>query len=347
MLRDLKEAQTNLDRQSRMKNNGEAKELALNDPKVVEDAALRSEVRKLMAKENETALYKTAINSETVNVRISGLQRAKERLKNETLSLTDMRVVFEERSKREADVQKFSNEFGDRLQAQDVLNRENGVTIIKPSDWRRTDVDARMKDLKAAREKLGPEYANLPLNDMKVIQQDYKTRKIDPLWKGGIVDVENLSEKDRKEYDERMQAINNLRRHSPNKRYTIQDKVVIDTMKDLRASRRRYESFVEGSKKNLPLDDPTIDAMNVLCNANKRDSFGGKKFKESEIQNVAKELRGKTPAERNRIGEQGLKIHNAGREIGQNIQEWKASGPVVKPPQSQVPTIPGMGGMPG
>jgi hypothetical protein len=144
-----------------------------------------------------------------------------------------------------------------------------------------------------------------------------------------------------------VQTVNNLKRHSPNKRYTIHSQEVLSTMKDLRASRKRYEDFVVGSKKGLSLDDPTIDAMNVLCNANKRDSFGGNKFKESEIQNVARELKGKTPAERNRIGEQGLKLHNEGREIGQNIQEWKASGPVVKPPQPQVPTIPGMGGMPG
>jgi hypothetical protein len=147
-----------------------------------------------------------------------------------------------------------------------------------------------------------------------------------------------------------MQTINNLKRHSPNKRYTIQDKDVISTMKDLRASRRRYESYVEGSKKDLPLDDPTIDAMNVLCSANNRDSFGGKKFKESEIQSVAKELEGKNLKERKQIGAHGLKLHNEGKDIGQNIQNWQPQVNVIQQqiaPQPQVPTIPGMGGMPG
>ena len=71
MLNDLKEAHKNLDQQSRMRNNGEAPELALNNPKVVEDAALRSEVRKLMEEENQTAQFKTQINTANVNTRIS------------------------------------------------------------------------------------------------------------------------------------------------------------------------------------------------------------------------------------------------------------------------------------
>ena len=121
-------------------------------------------------------------------------------------------------------------------------------------------------------------------------------------------------------------------------------------MKNLRAARRSYETVVDGARKDLLLNDPTIGAMDELCIANNRKDFGGKKFKESEIQSVAKELEGKNLKERKQIGAHGLKLHNEGKDIGQNIQNWQPQVNVIQQqiaPQPQVPTIPGMGGMPG
>jgi hypothetical protein len=63
---------------------------------------------------------------------------------------------------------------------------------------------------------------------------------------------------------------------------------------------------------------------------------------ESEIQTIAQEIKGKTPAERKRIGEQALKIHNEGKTIGQNLQSWKTSMRINAPKDPLKPHIPGM-----
>jgi hypothetical protein len=177
---------------------------------------------------------------------------------------------------------------------------------------------------------------------MRVIKQDYKDRGINPLWDGGIVDVTDLSKEDRKEYDERMQTIDSLKQENKLFVYKIHDKAVLDRMKELRAARVMYES-VEGAQKDLALDDPKIQAMRVLNEANGRKEFE-KKWKAAEIDTVAKELQGKNSRDRKRIGEHSLKLHNEGKEVGQNIKGWNNlnSNRLKDPQQSQKGHVPGI-----
>ena len=169
------------------------------------------------------------------------------------------------------------------------------MTVIKPGDWRRTDVDARMKDLKAAREKLGPEYANLPLNDMKVIQQDYRSRGVDPM-KEGIVDVENLNDAQKKVYNDRMEAIEFLQNvrgveglYKNTSRYHGR---VDSAVSNLNRARETYELFVQGAETGLPLNHPKIAAM-YLYNFVTNGSPDVKKVKFEEVEKFAQELPGK------------------------------------------------------
>ena len=342
MLSDLKEAQKNLEQQSRAKNR-EPEALALNDPKIVQEAALRSEVRKLMEEENKTAKFKMKIMTATVNTRISALERVQKQLGGE-LSLTDPRVVNAERTSREKDSKKLFGEVNDRVHAQEILRKEGGAAGLDKKDAWKTDerVQKRLKELRDARTALGREFEDLPLNDMRVIKQDYKDRGINPLWDGGIVDVTDLSKEDRKEYDERMQTIDSLKQGKNLFVYTIHDKAVLDRMKELRDARVMYES-IEGAQKDLALDDPKIQAMRVLNEANGHKEFG-KKWTTAEIDTVAKELQGKNSRDRKLIGEHSLKLHNEGKEVGQNIKGWNNlnSNRLKEQQQSQKVHVPGI-----
>ena len=160
--------------------------------------------------------------------------------------------------------------------------------------YRTDEVLKRVEQLKQARDALGEAGKDLALDDMKVIQQDYKNRKIDPM-KNGIVDVENLTPEQMKEYTERMEVLEFLRDARgkdfyPNtSRYHGQVDI---TVSGLRKARADYEKFVDGAEKDLPITHPKVVAVQ-LYNLSSYDNKFSQKVSFDDVAKLAQNIQGK------------------------------------------------------
>jgi hypothetical protein len=241
------------------------------------------------------------INDFTVSRRIRELREAQKQLSSEgkDYELTSKEVIEKAAENRVKRAEQLRRPVTEMLQAQKVYSEETGIepkANENPPLYRSTAVMARLQQLKAAREALGKDGENLSLDDMKVIQQDYKTRRIDPL-KNGIVDIDTLTDAQRKEYTERMQAVDFLTNvrgvkdlHPNASRYHAR---VENVLGNLRKARADYETFVEGAEKDLSLRDPKIMAMHMY-NMSSLDPKFAQKVSFDDVAKLAQNIQGKT-----------------------------------------------------
>ena len=157
----------------------------------------------------------------------------------------------------------------------------------------------RLKELKESRAQMGAEFANLPLNNMQVIQFDYRRRGIDPLTKNNtIVDVDNLTQDQKTYYNEHVQVAKYLAEKMQGGVYNNApygsdvDKAVAE-LKDVR---QKYERGVEDAVADLPLNDPKIIAMRELIRANGNQA-GRNRWINADIETFANDMKGKRESE--------------------------------------------------
>jgi hypothetical protein len=222
------------------------------------------------------------------------------------------------------------------LQAQDVYARERGIQVDDNGRWptqkvqekdfgralesakaglkkqgagepfyRSEEVQKRLEELRKAREELGPEYANLPLNDNKVIKKQYELSNIDPA-RFGIQDPDTMTTEQRKAYDERMQVVEYLR-SVEGKDIDIhqRDSTDVDVkIQALKYSRQTYEG-IPGAAKDLPLNDPRILAASIArqtCIAENKPM----NYTAQEIEALGEQIKGKPETQAKQIVQQHI-----------------------------------------
>ena len=304
-LKELREAREALEKQAeRTRKEGEPATLyELTDPAVQKEALERASVRELMQEEKAAlrARGKTGpeINDFTVSRRIAELRAAQKQLAGEQeFALTSKEVVEKAAENRALRAEQLRKPVTELLQAQKIYTEETGIQPKpneKPPLYRSEAVQNRLKQLKAAQEVLRKAGENLEIDDMKVIQQDYLSRGIDPM-KNGIVDVNSLTEAQKKAYTDRMEAIEFLRNvRGVEGLYKNKDRYhgrVDNAVSNLNRARETYELFVQGAETGLPLNHPKIAAM-YLYNFVSNDSPAVKKVKFEEVEQFAQNMQGK------------------------------------------------------
>ena len=115
--------------------------------------------------------------------------------------------------------------------------------------------------------------------------------------KNGIVDVENLNDVQKKEYKERMEAMDfakNVRGVEGLYKNTSRYHGRVDVaLTNLRRARETYEQHVRGAETGLPLSHPKIAAMYLYSFAT-NESPDVKKVKFEDVEKLAQELPGKS-----------------------------------------------------
>ena len=297
--------------------------LALNDPLVLQEAADRAKIQELIDRERtENQFDKLDLSAGNVDKRMDSMRKVWQKLAKQdpNLSLTDQKVIDEERRIRTVKNEKQVKMVQEGTQAADVRQRETGLEGLNRNAWRQEIVKNRVKQLKAARKSLGEEFKDLPLNDMRVIQQDYKLRNIDPLKTNEtIVDVANLTAEQKVDYQERMQTIDHLRSIKTQFifRNSRGEPAVEKAMEELRAAREKYEATVLGAKKDLALNDPRIGAIRVLDLAGGGESQ--RKWKDWELEEFGKKIQGNNPATVESMAK--AQLQKMGGEIRKNVQD--------------------------
>ena len=295
---DLQIAQMNLEMDGRGLQDNDAM-IPITDPLVQKEAEELAAVRELLRQENLEKNY----DGKAITDRLKRLRAVRAELSRENaeLELTDPTVVAKVRQDiaREEEAARIMVEEG--VQAADVYQRETGLRGLENSKtmWRTKAVQERLKELKESRAQMGAEFANLPLNNMQVIQFDYRRRGIDPLTKNNtIVDVDNLTQDQKTYYNEHVQVAKYLAEKMQGGVYNNApygsdvDKAVAE-LKDVR---QKYERGVEDAVADLPLNDPKIIAMRELIRANGNQA-GRNRWINADIETFANDMKGKRESE--------------------------------------------------
>lgn len=291
----------------------EPKRYELTDDLVQKEALERASVWELMRRENpdrwDHHKQGTEISEFAISRRLAELRAAQKQL-GEDYELTGEEVVARAAANQALRAEQLRQPVTEMLQAQQVYSAETGIQP-KPTDipplYRRPEVLERLNQLKQAKAKLGDAGKDLALNDMKVIQRDYKDRGVDPV-RHGIVDVESLNEEQKKEYTERMEAMDFLKNvrgvenlHPVKDRYSGR---VETAVKNLTAARQAYEG-IEGAEKDLPLNHPKISAM-YLYNLVKRNPNEVQQVGLEDVEQLSQNIQGKPFLQAYDIAQQNL-----------------------------------------
>ena len=318
------------------------KRYELTDEAVLKEAAERAGIRALMQEENaqrrKEGKSELAINDFNLDRRMKELRIAQQQLTTDekTPELTDPSVIAKAIENRDARAQRFKGTIKELLQAQDVYTRERGLQVDDNGRWptqkvqekdfgralegakaglkkqgagepfyRSEEVQKRLEELRKAREELGPEYANLPLNDNKVIKKQYELSNIDPA-RFGIQEPDTMTTEQRKAYDERMQVVEYLRTvEGKDLNIHQRDHIDVDVkIKDLKYNRQMYEG-ISGAAKDLPLNDPRILAASIArqtCIAENKPM----NYTAQEIEALGEQIKGKPETQAKQIVQQHI-----------------------------------------
>ena len=295
-----------------------AQKLELTDERVQREALERASVRDLLKRENGGRKVggENGIEMEefALQRRMRELREAQKQLETEsgkTQDLTSDAVVQKAAENRLKRAEQLRKPVTEMLQAQSVYVEETGVEPVpngKTPFYRSEVVTKRRKELEKAREDLGEAHKDLPLNDMRVIQQDYLNRGVDPLVKG-IVDVERLTERQQKMYYDRMEVIDYLRevrgRTELYKNTSRYHGLVETNLTNLNQARQDYEFLGGEAERNLKLNDPKIIAMHLFNTVQMGERVKTKVSLE-DVHKLSREIQGKTYWDADRICRQQL-----------------------------------------
>ena len=157
-----------------------------------------------------------------------------------------------------------------------------------------------------------------------VIKKSYQLQGIDPA-KFGIQKYDLMTSEQKKEYDERVQAVEYLKTvEGKDINIHQRDDMAVDVkIKDLKYNRQMYES-IPGAAKDLPLNDPRILAASIArqtCTAENKPM----NYTAQDIEALGEQIKGKPEAQAKQIVQQHILNPQA------QIQQQQAQ-PQIQPP---------------